>query len=188
MHHEPNPEILHSYWGCHIILRSKSRLRQSRLLSQLSVVGSLDPQIALLLRHCVSFCDLVLVKKSYLPEYDHQFDHCASGQPCLSLDILRHASSWLVVIPSRGLNQPGEFQVAFILGACWSILSRSPGNLLPLAHQAVTCAGPQYLDGFFLQFSHRSYLGGQLELGSGLRSHRRHSHPADILMLNWMIG
>eukprot|EP00731_Ephydatia_muelleri_P000323 Em0001g323a len=58
--HEPNCEILGAPIGdvifCAKFLAQK-RAKAVRLLSQLSEVGALDPQIALLLlRHCASFC------------------------------------------------------------------------------------------------------------------------------------
>ena len=36
-----------------------SRAKAVKLQSQMSEVGSLDPQIALLLRHCATYCKLV---------------------------------------------------------------------------------------------------------------------------------
>ena len=47
---------------------AQKRAKAVRLLSQLSEVGALDPQIALLvLRHCASFCKLVHLARSTPP-------------------------------------------------------------------------------------------------------------------------
>ncbi|KAL5515289.1 hypothetical protein EMCRGX_G000440 [Ephydatia muelleri] len=69
--HEPNCEILGAPIGdvifCAKFLAQK-RAKAVRLLSQLSEVGALDPQIALLLlRHCASFCKLVHLARSTPP-------------------------------------------------------------------------------------------------------------------------
>ena len=71
MHYEPNFEILGAPIGdvifCAKFLAQK-RAKAVKLLSQLSGVGSLDPQIALLLlRQCASFCKLVHLARSTPP-------------------------------------------------------------------------------------------------------------------------
>ena len=40
----------------------------------------------------------------------------------------------------------------------------------------------------FAQFCHRVWLDGQLEVGHGSGGDSPNSRPADILVLNWMIG
>eukprot|EP00731_Ephydatia_muelleri_P016405 Em0009g829a len=86
---------------------------------------------------------------------NHQFDQlCATSTPANRARLLsassRHASSWLAVIPSRGLNlcmEPEEFQVAvkWWLGMDTSPQQRCPHchdhQLDPLGHHAVTCKG-----------------------------------------------
>ena len=69
--HDPNVEILGAPIGdvifCAIFLAQK-RAKAVRLLSQVAEVGSIDPQIALLLlRQCASFCKLVHVARSTPP-------------------------------------------------------------------------------------------------------------------------
>ena len=115
-----------------------------------------------------------------------------------------HASSWLAVIPSQGLNlhlEPDEFQVAlkWWLGMDTSSQLRCPycpdHQLDPLGHHALTCKGGgdvvlrhNSLRDVFSQFCHRARLGGQLEVGHGCGADRSLSQPADILVPNWMIG
>ena len=86
---------------------------------------------------------------------DHQFDQlCLISTPANHARLLSvtscHASSWLAVIPSRGLNlslDPDEFQVAlkWWLGMDTSSQLRCPycpdHQLDPLGHHAVTCKG-----------------------------------------------
>ena len=58
----------------------------------------------------------------------------------------------------------------------------------------MTCKGGEdvvrhnSLTDVFSQFCHRARLGGQLEVGCGLGLDKRHDHPADILVQNWIIG
>ena len=68
-------------------------------------------------------------------------------------------------------------------------------QLDPLGHHAVTCKSGgdvvlrhNSLRDAYSQFCHRACLGGQLEVGCGLGADKRHSHPADILVQNWIIG
>ncbi|KAL5468955.1 hypothetical protein EMCRGX_G030116 [Ephydatia muelleri] len=126
--------------------------------------------------------------------------HCAH----LLLVSSHHASSWLAVIPSRGLNlslEPEKFQVAL---KWWLGMDTSSQLCCPycpdhqldcLGHHAVTCKGgddccyaPQCLEGCFSQFCYRARLGGQLEIGHGSGADSPHSQPADILVSNWMIS
>ena len=62
-----------------------------------------------------------------------------------------------------------------------------------LGHHAVTCKGGgdavlchKSLSLFTVLPSSAS--GGQLEVGCGLWADKRHNHPADILVWNWIIG
>eukprot|EP00731_Ephydatia_muelleri_P006120 Em0003g368a len=69
--HDPNVEILGAPIGdvifCAKFLAQK-RAKAVRLLSQVAEVGSIDPQIALLLlRQCASFCKLVHIARSTPP-------------------------------------------------------------------------------------------------------------------------
>ena len=116
---------------------------------------------------------------------DNQFDQlCLISTPanfaCL-LSVIMHASSWLAVIPSRGLNlslDPEEFQVAlkWWLGMDTSSQLRCPycpdHQLDPFGHHAVTCKGSgdvvlchNSLRDVFTQFCHRARLDDQLEVG-----------------------
>ena len=140
---------------------------------------------------------------------NHQFEQLLL-QPSLAnrarllFVSLRHAVSWLSVIPSVGLNlhlEPDEFQTALkwwlgidtSLGSC---CPHCPGHQLdPLGHHAVTCKGGgdvvlrhNSLRDVFSQFCHRARLEGQLEVGCGFGVDKRHSRPADILVQNWIIG
>ncbi|KAL5457674.1 hypothetical protein EMCRGX_G034959 [Ephydatia muelleri] len=287
--HDPNVEILGAPIGdvifCAKFLAQK-QAKAVRLLSQVAEVGSIDPQIALLLlRQCASFCKLVHVARSTPPSLvseglalfdgevrcyfsdcvgidasdavwhnsdppdefsrqavsiynslvpqasslshnsslesgssqkklsagmeNHQFDQlCATSTPANRARLLsassRHASSWLAVIPSRGLNlcmEPEEFQVAlkWWLGMDTSPQQRCPHchdhQLDPLGHHAVTCKGGgdavvrhNALRDVFAQFCHRARLGGQLEVGYGLGGDVSNSRPADFLVPNWTLG
>ncbi|KAL5473538.1 hypothetical protein EMCRGX_G028029 [Ephydatia muelleri] len=140
---------------------------------------------------------------------NHQFDQlCATSTPANRARLLsassRHASSWLAVIPSRGLNlcmEPEEFQVAlkWWLGMDTSPQQRCPHchdhQLDPLGHHAVTCKGGgdavirhNALRDVFAQFCHRARLGGQLEVGYGSGGDVSNSRPADFLVSNWTLG
>ena len=79
-----------------------------------------------------------------------------------------------------------------------SLGSRCPhcGHALdPLGHHALTCkhegdvvACHNSLRDVVLQFCHRAYLGGQVEVGSGFGTDKSHTQPADILVKNWVLG
>ena len=140
---------------------------------------------------------------------NHQFDQsCATSTPANRARLLsassRHASSWLAVIPSRGLNlcmEPDEFQVAFKwwIGMDTSPEQRCPHRhdhqLDPLGHHAVTCKGGgdavirhNALRDVFAQLCHRAHLGGPLEIGYGSGGDFSNSRPADFLVPNWTLG
>ena len=114
---------------------------------------------------------------------DHQFDQlCLISTPANRARLLSvascHASSWLAVILSRGLNlslDPDEFQVALKWWLGMDTLSQlrcpySPDHQLdPLGHHAVMCKWgcdvvlhQNSLRDVFAQYCHRARLGGQL--------------------------
>ena len=69
--HEPNFKVLGAPIGdpifCAKFLAQK-RAKAAKLLSQLATVGSLDPQVALLLLHkCAGYCKLVHLTHSIPP-------------------------------------------------------------------------------------------------------------------------
>ena len=136
---------------------------------------------------------------------DHQFDQLyLTSSPANRARLLsvssRHASSWLAVIPSKGLNlslEPEEFQAAI---KWWLGIETSPQvhcpycrdhQLDPLGHHAMTskrgCDVVHHnaLRDVFAQFCHRAWLGG---VGHGSGSDSSHSRPADILVPNWLNG
>ena len=140
---------------------------------------------------------------------DHQFDQLyLTSSPANRARLLSvsscHASSWLAVILSKGLNlslEPEEFHVALKWWLGMDILSQvhclyCPDHQLdPLGHHAMTCkrGGDVFVRhnaqrDVFAQFCHRARLGGQLEVGHGSGSDSSHSQPADILVPNWLSG
>eukprot|EP00731_Ephydatia_muelleri_P034230 Em0051g22a len=192
--HDPNVEILGAPIGdvifCAKFLAQK-RAKAVRLLSQVAESQGRAK------------------KKLSVGIENHQFDQlCATSTPANRARLLsassRHASSWLAVIPSRGLNlcmEPEEFQVAvkWWLGMDTSPQQRCPHchdhQLDPLGHHAVTCKGGgdavirhNALRDVFAQFCHRARLGGQLEVGYGSGGDVSNSRPADFLVPNWTLG
>ena len=140
---------------------------------------------------------------------DHQFDQLfLAATPANRARLLSvascHASSWLSVIPARGLNlhmDPAEFQVAlkWWLGVDTSPHLRCPHcpdhQLDPLGHHALTCRGGgdavlrhNSLCDVVAQFCHRARLGGQLEVGGETEADGSQSWPADYLVPNWSTG
>eukprot|EP00731_Ephydatia_muelleri_P010164 Em0005g750a len=114
-----------------------------------------------------------------------------------------HASAWLSVVPSPGLNlhlEPAEFQAAiqWWLGigvAHGSVCSHCPHSLDPLGHHALTCKHGwdvvnrhNRLRNVFAESCRRACIGVQVEAGSGLGRHEHHTRPADVLATNWMLG
>ena len=173
-----------------------------------SIYNSLVPQASSLSDNSLSESGSSQKKLSAGIE-NHQFDQlCATSTPANRARLLsassRHASSWLAVIPSRGLNlcmEPEEFQVAlkWWLGMDTSPQQRCPHchdhQLDPLGHHAVTCKGGgdavirhNALRDVFAQFCHRARLGGQLEVGYGSGGDVSNSRPADFLVPNWTLG
>ena len=146
MAHEPNFEILGTPIGdvilCNKFLAQK-RAKAVKLLSQLLGVGSLDPQIALLLlRQCASFCKLVHLARSMPPSlvseglalFDEEVRRYFSD--CVIIDALD--SDWLQV--QLSLSRGG-------LGLCRLALHCSAAYLATIIKAG--CADP--LDEFTLQ-------------------------------------
>ena len=111
-----------------------------------------------------------------------------------------HASAWLSVVPSPGLNlhlEPAEFQAAiqWWLGigvAHGSLCPHCPHALDPLGHHALTCKHGgdvvnrhNRLRDVFAESCRRAC---QVEAGSGLGRDEHHTRPADVLATNWMLG
>ena len=114
-----------------------------------------------------------------------------------------HASAWLSVVPSPGLNlhlEPAEFQAAiqWWLGigvAHGSLCPHCPHALDPLGHHALTCKHGgdvvnrhNRLRDVFAESCRRACIGVQVEAGSGLGRDEHHTRPADVLATNWMLG
>ena len=114
-----------------------------------------------------------------------------------------HASAWLSVVPSPGLNlhlEPAEFQAAiqWWLGigvAHGSLCPHCPHSLDPLGHHALTCKHGgdvvnrhNRLRDVFAESCRRACIGVQVEAGSGLGRDEHHTRPADVLATNWMLG
>ncbi|KAL5502338.1 hypothetical protein EMCRGX_G009091 [Ephydatia muelleri] len=114
-----------------------------------------------------------------------------------------HASAWLSVVPSPGLNlhlEPAEFQAAiqWWLGigvAHGSMCPHCPHSLDPLGHHALTCKHGgdvvnrlNRLRDVFAESCRRACIGVQVEAGSGLGRDEHHTQPADVLANNWMLG
>ncbi|KAL5505159.1 hypothetical protein EMCRGX_G006548 [Ephydatia muelleri] len=136
------------------------------------------------------------VKETSARIEDHQFDQLfLAATPANRARLLSvascHASSWLSVIPARGLNlhmDPAEFQVAL---KWWLGVDTSPH----LRHHALTCRGGgdavlchNSLRDVVAQFCHRARLGGQLEVGGGTEADGSQSRPANYLVSNWSTG
>ncbi|KAL5509541.1 hypothetical protein EMCRGX_G004932 [Ephydatia muelleri] len=102
-----------------------------------------------------------------------------------------HASAWLSVVPSPGLNlhlEPAEFQAAiqWWLGigvAHGSLCPQCPYALDPLGHHALTCKHGgdvvnrhNRLRDVFAESCRRACIGVQVEAGSGLGRDERTTH------------
>eukprot|EP00731_Ephydatia_muelleri_P002155 Em0001g2155a len=122
---------------------------------------------------------------------------------CLLSVSSPHASAWLSVVPSPGLNlhlEPAEFQAAiqWWLGigvAHGSLCPHCPHSLDPLGHHALTCKHGgdvvnrhNRLRDVFAESCRRACIGVQVEAGSGLGRDEHHTRPADVLATNWMLG
>ena len=92
---EPNMEILGAPVGDIIFcakFMAQKQARAARLLTQLTEVGSIDPQIALLLlRHCASFCKFVHLARSTPPPF------ISDGLALFDADVRRHFSDCVAI-------------------------------------------------------------------------------------------
>ena len=137
---------------------------------------------------------------------EHQFDQLyltssPANRARLLLVSSHHASSWLDVIPSKGLNlslEPEEFHAAL---KWWLGIDTSPQvhcsycQLDPLRHHAITCkqggdvvVRHNALRDVCAQFCHRARLGGQLEVDHGSGSDSSHSCQQTSWVPNCLSG
>ena len=147
--HEPNLVILGAPIGdaifCANFLAEK-RGKAVRLLSQLSEVGSLDPQIALLLlRQCASFCKLVHLARSTPPSlvseglalFDNEVHRYLSD--CIGIDA--SDTDWLQAQLSLSRGGLGLRKLAVHCSAAYLASINNAGCTAPLDEctlQAVT--------------------------------------------------
>ena len=111
-----------------------------------------------------------------------------------------HASAWLSVTPSPSIGlhlEPSEFQVAIewwlgIPVAQGQSCSQYNAALDVYGHHALCCklggdvvSRHNRLRDTFNNFCHRACLAPQLEMGGWSREH---THPADVLVPNWILG
>ena len=107
--HEPNFEVLGAPIGDPIFCATSLAQRHAKtakLLSHLVTMGSLDPQVALLLRQCAGYCKLVHLGRSTPPSlisdglalFDADVRHCFSE--CTGIDTAD--TEWLHVQLSLG--------------------------------------------------------------------------------------
>eukprot|EP00731_Ephydatia_muelleri_P021595 Em0014g186a len=118
--HEPNFEVLGAPIGDPIFCAkflAQRRAKAAKLLSQLVTVGSLDPQVALLLLHqCAGYCKLVHLARSTPPSLisdclalsDADIRHCFSE--CTGIDTADN--DWLQVQLSLGRGGLGLHSLA----------------------------------------------------------------------------
>ncbi|KAL5476267.1 hypothetical protein EMCRGX_G026190 [Ephydatia muelleri] len=140
---------------------------------------------------------------------DHQFNlllNCSSVADRARLLSVSSpfAASWLSVIPSEGLGlhlTAPIFQVAlkWWLGldtSGGSQCSLCPGSVLDhLSHHAVTCkrggdvvTRHNRLRDCIVEVCRRAHIGVQVEVGNNLTPSHSKTHPADILIPNWVMG
>ena len=112
-----------------------------------------------------------------------------------------HASSWLSVVPSKGLGlhlNPDQFQVAI---KWWLGLDTSGGSLCslcpdtvldPLGHHASTCKRGgdavfrhNRLRDVVAESCRLAHLSVKVEAGNSLTPDHSHTRPADVLVQNW---
>lgn len=149
MFHEPNFEILGAPIGdaifCAKFLAQK-RAKAVKSLSQLSEVGSVDPQIALLLlRHCATFCKLVHLARSTPPTLVSEglalFDAEVRRHFCDTVAIDPSDSEWLQVQLSLSRGGLGLRRLALHCSAAYLASVNKAGCSAPLDEftlQAVT--------------------------------------------------
>ncbi|KAL5463779.1 hypothetical protein EMCRGX_G032713 [Ephydatia muelleri] len=185
------------------------------LLNQQSEVGSVDPQVALLLlRQCGGFCKLVHLSRSTpsslvadaLSLYSDDIHQCFTE--CTSVDTpdnaWQQAQLSLSCSGSWGLNlhlDPSEFQagIKWWLGIDSSQSANCPycpsHCLDPLGHHALTCkyrgdvvSRHNRLRDVFLESCRRACIGARVEAGSGLGHDQHRTRPADVLVPDWVLG
>ena len=106
-----------------------------------------------------------------------------------------HASFRLSVVPSHGLGLHLDPQAAMMV---W-IHPMGPSvhftPLYPLGHHAITCkhggdvvARHNTPCDVLAETCHWTHLGVQVEAGNDLMANHSHTHPADLLLINWATG
>ena len=137
--HVPNFEILGAHIGdaifCAKFLAQK-RAKAVKLLSQMSEVGSVDPQIALLLRHCATFCKLVHLARSTPPALVSEglalFDVEVRRDFCDTVAIDPSDSEWLQVQLSLSRGSLGLRRLALHCSAAYLASVNKAGCSAPL--------------------------------------------------------
>eukprot|EP00731_Ephydatia_muelleri_P011201 Em0006g95a len=115
-----------------------------------------------------------------------------------------HTSSWITAIPSTSLKlhlDSAEYQTAirWWLGLNTSEASPCPFCpelvLDPLGHHAASCrhggdvvTGHNRLRDIFVEFCRQAHLSVRVEAGFGLSRVQRNTHPADVLVQDWVRG
>ena len=126
------------------------------------------------------------------------------NRACLLSVEASHASSWLWIVPSRGLGlhlESNEYQMAirWWLGldtSCRSMCPFCPDTAPdPLGHHAVTCRHGEdvvichnHLRDEVLDLCRGAHLSVSVERGHGLTRDLAHTRPADILIAGWDRG
>ncbi|KAL5481607.1 hypothetical protein EMCRGX_G021802 [Ephydatia muelleri] len=126
------------------------------------------------------------------------------NRACLLSVEASHASSWLWIVPSRGLGlhlESNEYQMAirWWLGldtSCRSMCPFCPDTAPdPLGHHAVTCRHGEdvvichnRLRDEVLDLCRGAHLSVSVERGHGLTRDLAHTRPADILIAGWDRG
>eukprot|EP00731_Ephydatia_muelleri_P000766 Em0001g766a len=199
--HDSNVEILGAPIGdvifCAKFLAQK-RAKAVRLLSQVAEVGSIDPQIALLLlRQCASFCKLVHVARSTPPSLVSEglalFDwevQCYFSD-CVGIDASDAVWQQVQLSLSRGGLGLRRLELHCSAAYLASVIKTSNSDPLDeFSRQAVSIYNslvPQassLSDNSLLE----ARLGGQLEVGYGSGGDVSNSRPADFLVPNWTLG
>eukprot|EP00731_Ephydatia_muelleri_P015211 Em0008g931a len=185
------------------------------LLHKLEEVGAQDAQVALvLLRLCGSFLESFAqrppIQKALSAKIDDfQFNQLFNSSSLADRARLLfisspHASSWLSVVPSKGLGlhlNPDQFQVAI---KWWLGLDTSGGSLCslcpdtvldPLGHHASTCKRGgdavfrhNRLRDVVAESCRLAHLSVKVEAGNNLTPDHSHTRPADVLVQNWSRG
>ena len=141
--HEPNFEVLGAPIGDPISkFLAQRRAKAAKLLSQLVTVGSLDPQVALLLlRQCAGYCKLVHLARSTPPFlisdgltlFDAEIRRCFSE--CTGIDTADN--DWLQIQLSLGRGGLGLRSLALHSPAAYLASLIKVGSLIPLDYYAL---------------------------------------------------